>query len=115
MKKSDLKSGMIIQTTHNRYGVIELEENRIDICYDPDSLDKYKVLEKISLNNVFEYGNKQLGIGFILDQDTKSKLPEYFSGYNLGDVVIAYEIVSVFCLSKIYDNGEDIYPPIKLR
>lgn len=46
MKKTDLKDGMIIQTTHNRFGVVELENNRIDICYDPDSVDDDKVLEK---------------------------------------------------------------------
>lgn len=28
MKKSDLKSGMIIQTEHNRFGVVERENNR---------------------------------------------------------------------------------------
>ena len=35
MRKEDLRSGMIIQTEHNRFGVVELENNRIDICYDP--------------------------------------------------------------------------------
>ena len=54
MKKSDLKQGMLVQTTHNRYGFVELDRNRIDFCYDPDVLkDEYANLEKISLDNVF--------------------------------------------------------------
>lgn len=35
MKKSDLKNGMIIQTEHNRFGVVEMKKNRINICYAP--------------------------------------------------------------------------------
>ena len=29
LKKSDLKTGMIVRTEHNRFGVIELEKDRI--------------------------------------------------------------------------------------
>jgi len=43
LKKSDLKTGMIVRTEHNRFGVIELEENRIDFCYQPDFSDEYKI------------------------------------------------------------------------
>ena len=35
MKKNELETGMIIQTTHNRYGFVERDRNRIVICYDP--------------------------------------------------------------------------------
>lgn len=115
MKKSELQSGMIVQTTHNRFGVVELEDNRIDICYDPDSLDEYKVLEKISLNDILEYGNEQLGIGFILDEESKTKHPDIYKNFSVGDTVIMYEIVAVYSLQQIYDNGEGIYPPIKLK
>ena len=64
MKKSDLKQGMLVQTTDNRYGFVELNRNRIDFCYDPDVLkDEYVNLEKVSLDDVFEFGSGQLGIG----------------------------------------------------
>ena len=106
---------MVVQTTHNRFGVIELEDNRIDICYDPDSLDEYKVLEKISLDDIFEYGNEQLGVGCILNRETKEKYPDVYRNYNIGDKVIFYEIVAVYNLQQIYSNGEGIYPPIKLQ
>lgn len=115
MKKSELKSGMIVQTTHNRFGVIELEDNRIDICYDPDSIDEDKVLEKISLDDIFEYGDGQLGIGCILDKETKENYPNAYYNYEVGDKVIFYEIVAVYNLQQIYGNGEGIYPSIKLR
>ena len=115
MKKSELKSGMIIQTTHNRFGVVELEDNRIDICYDPDSLDEYKVLEKVSMDDILEYGNEQLGIGCILDRESKEKYSDIYRNYNVGDTVIFYEIVSVYSLQPIYNNGEGIYPPIILK
>lgn len=63
MKKSDLKQGMCVQTTHNRYGFVELDRNRIDFCYDPDVIkDEYAHLEKVSLDDVIEFGNEQLGI-----------------------------------------------------
>lgn len=115
LRKEDLKNGMIIQTTHNRFGVVEIQENRIDVCYDPDSYDNDKVLEKISLDNIFEYGNGQLGIGCILTADDKEKYSECYRNYNVGDTVIFYEIVAVYGLNKIYDNGEGIYPGIKLE
>jgi len=113
MKKSELESGMIIQTTHNRFGVIELENNRIDICYDPDSIDK--VLEKISLDDIFEYGDGQLGIGCILDKETKENYPNAYWNYEVGEKVIFYEIVAIYNLQQIYYNGEGIYPSIKLQ
>ena len=70
MKKSDLKQGMCVQTIHNRYGFIELDCNRIDFCYDPDVLkDEYTNLEKVSLDDVFEYGDNQLGIGCIVTKE----------------------------------------------
>ena len=40
LKKSDLKTGMIVRTEHNRFGVVELEKDRIDFCYDPDPSDE---------------------------------------------------------------------------
>ncbi len=106
---------MIIQTTHNRYGVVEENDNRIDICYDPDSLDEDKVLEKISLDNIFEFGNEQLGVGCILDKKAKEEYPDVYRNYNVGDKVIFYEIVAVYNLQQIYNNGEGIYPSIKLQ
>lgn len=101
MKKSDLKQGMLVQTTHNRYGFVELDRNRIDFCYDPDVLkDEYANLEKISLDNVFEFGSGQLGIGYItLD----------------NEICIMYEIVAVYTFNKIYDNGEGSYPQLKFN
>mgnify|MGYP000484366162 CR=1 FL=1 len=30
MKKEELKSGMIVQTTHNRFGVVEINKNNTD-------------------------------------------------------------------------------------
>lgn len=112
MKKSDLKDGMIIQTTHNRFGVIEIDKNRIDICYDPTINDEYKVLEKISLDNIFEFGNNQIGIGTVVTKELKEKYKdsELFKDYNIGEIAIWYEIVAVYTLNKIYDNGEGIFP-----
>lgn len=116
MKKSDLKQGMLIQTTHNRYGFVELDRNRIDFCYDPDVLkDEYANLEKVSLDNVFEFGNNQLGIGCIVTEDMKRNYPDCYENYNIGDISINYEIVAVYSFVKVYDNGEGIYPPLKLE
>ncbi len=115
MKKTDLKDGMIIQTTHNRFGVVEMNNHRVDICYDPDSLDNDKVLEKVSMDNIFEFGKGQLGIGYILNKEMKEKYPSIHGRYSVGDTIIGYEIVSVYELKQIYSNGEGIYPSIKLE
>lgn len=116
MKKSELKQGMCVQTTHNRYGFVELDRNRIDFCYDPDVIkDEYAHLEKVSLDDVVEYGNGQLGIGCIVTQELKEKYPTVYEYYEVGDIAVFYEIVAVYKFNKIYDNGEGPYPPLKLE
>ena len=113
MKKSELEQGMCIQTTHNRYGFVELDRNRIDICYDPDPyLDENRVLEKVSMDDVFEFGDGQLGIGAIITEELRKKYPDIYGEYNVGEVVIYYEIVAVYKFNKIYDNGVGVYPPL---
>lgn len=113
MKKSDLKQGMCVQTTHNRYGFVELDRNRIDFCYDPDVIkDEYAHLEKISLDDVIEFGNEQLGIGFVVTEEVKGKYPDYYKYYEVGDICVMYEIVAVYTFNKIYDNGVGVYPPL---
>jgi hypothetical protein len=116
MKKSDLQQGMCVQTTHNRYGVVELDRNRIDFCYDPDVLkDEYAHLEKVSLDDVFEYGNEQLGIGCIVTKELQEKYPDFYGEYEVGITLIFYEIVAAYVFEKVYDNGEGTYPPLKLK
>ena len=116
MKKSDLEQGMCVQTTHNRYGFVELDRNRIDFCYDPGPfLDEYRVLEKVSLDDVVEYGNEHLGIGFVVTQEIKDKYPDCYEYYEVGDVCVMYEIVAAYTFNKVYDNGIGPYPPLKLE
>lgn len=113
MKKTELKNGMIVQTTHNRFGVVEIEKNRIDFCYDPDCIDDNdKVLEKVSLDDILEFGNEQMGVGCTLTKELKEKYPNLFDMKNIGEIIIWYEIVAIYETKKIYDNGEGIYPPI---
>ena len=114
MKKSDLKQGMCVQTTHNRYGFVELNKNRINFCYDPDMInDEDVVWEKVSLDEVVEYGNGQLGVGSIVTKELKDKYPNVYEDYEIGDTAVFYEIVAVYRFEKIYDNGEGPYPPLK--
>ena len=115
MKKSDLKQGMCVQTTHNRYGFVELDRNRIDFCYDPDFLDEYKVLEKVSLDEVFEFGNEQLGIGTLVTEENKKKYPDLYRYFEVGEICIWYEIVAAYTFNKVYDNGVGVYPPLVLE
>ena len=116
MKKSDLKQGMLVQTTHNRYGFVELDRNRIDFCYDPDVLkDEYTNLEKVSLDNVFELEDGGLGIGYIVTKEIKDKYCADYKDYSIGEICIMYEIVAVYTFNKIYDNGEGLYPPLKFK
>jgi hypothetical protein len=116
MRKTDLKQGMCVQTTHNRYGFVEIDRNRIDFCYDPDVIkDEYAHLEKVSLDNVVEYGDGQLGIGFIVAQEQKEKYADCYSDYNVGDICVMYEIVAVYSFNKIYDNKVGVYPPLVLE
>ncbi|WP_097005314.1 hypothetical protein [Lacrimispora amygdalina] len=115
MKKSDLEQGMLIQTTHNRYGFVELDRNRIHICYDPDCIrDEDQRFEMLPLDDVYEYGDDQIGVGFILDKETKEKYPDAWEDYEIGDLVIGYEIVAVYKFVQVYDNGVGVYPPIIL-
>lgn len=113
MKKEELKSGMIVQTTHNRFGVVEINENRIDFCYDPDSKDEYKSLNRVSLEDVVEIDGK-LGIGGYVTEKLKQQSENLFQCFQIGDPYFIYEIVAVYDLHKIYDNNEGIYPNIKL-
>lgn len=115
MKKSDLKQGMCVQTTHNRYGFVELDRNRIDLCYDPDFEDGDKVLEKVSLDNVFEYGDGKLGIGSLVTKENKEKYPDLYENYKIGEVCIWYEIVAVYTFNRVYYNGVGSYPPLVLK
>ena len=115
MKKTDLKQGMLVQTTHNRYGFVELDRNRIDFCYDPDMLrDEDRVFERVSLDEVFEYGENQLGVGKIVTKEKKEKYPQLYEYYKVGEICIWYEIIAVYTFNKIYDNGEGPYPPLKI-
>lgn len=113
MKKSDLKQGMCVQTTHNRYGFVELDRNRINFCYDPDVIrDEAAHLEKVSLDDVLEFGNGQLGIGIIVTEEHRQKYPDCYGDFEVGDICIFYEIVAVYEFVKIYDNGVGPYPPL---
>lgn len=112
MKKSDLEQGMLVQTEHNRYGFVELGENRIDFCYDPSKLDEYKHLDRISLDDVFEYGEGKLGVGFIVTEEEKEKYPDTYRNFEVGAVCIMYEIVAAYKVLKVYDSGTGVYPGI---
>lgn len=113
MKKSELQSGMIIQTTHNRYGFVELDRNRINICYDPDVLkDEYAHLEMVSLDDVFEYDDGKLGIGTIVTQEMKDKYPTVYDCFEVGGLCIYYDIVAVYTSKRIYYDGVGAYPPL---
>ena len=103
MKKSDLKQGMLIQTTHNRYGFVELVRNRIDICY-----------EKVSLDDIFEFGENQLGVGCIVTKELREKYPDCYGEFEENSVCIFYEIVAAYTFNRVYDNGEGPYPPLKV-
>ena len=83
MKKSDLKTGMILRTEHNRFGVIELEENRIDFRYQPDFLDEFKNLEKVSMDDLIEI-NGGLGIGGYVTKELKEQLSDLFQECEIG-------------------------------
>ena len=113
MKKSDLKQGMCVQTTHNRYGFVELDRNRIDFCYDPDVLnDEYACLEKVSLDDVVEFEEGRLGIGYIVTKEDKENYPQIYELCEVGEIRVLYEIVAAYTFNKIYDNGVGPYPPL---
>ncbi len=105
MKKSDLKTGMIVRTEHNRLGVVELEKNRIDFCYDPVLIEEYKHLNKVSLDEVFFYGGNKIGVGLIVTKELQEKYPDVYCEFNIGDLCIAYDIVAIYDLHQIYSNG----------
>lgn len=118
MKKSDLKDGMIIQTEHNRFGVVEMKKNRINICYAPGYIhdeDAKLHLEMLSLDDVYECEDGSLVVGFILTEEMKNKAKRCYEENNVGDLIIAYEITSVYGLSKIYGNGEWNVPKLYLE
>ena len=118
MKKSDLKDGMIIQTEHNRFGVVEMKKNRINICYAPGYIhdeDAKLHLEMLSLDDVYELEDGCLGVGFILTEELKNKAPRCYEEDNVGDLIITYLITSVYGLSKIYGNGEWNVPVLYLE
>lgn len=66
----------------------------------------------ISLDEVFEFGDNQLGVGFIMTKEIKNKWPDVYANLEPGELFIAYEIVAIFQTNKIYDNGVGPYPPL---
>lgn len=112
MKKSELNNSMIVQTEHNRYGFVETEKNRINICYDPDMIEQNYTPDIVSLDDVFEFGDGQLGVGFIVDKETKDRWPDEYADWEVGSLYIVYEFVAIFQVNKIYDNGVGPYPPL---
>lgn len=67
------------------------------------------------MDDVFEFGKGQLGIGCVLDDKMKEKYPKIYYDRKIGDVIIFYEIVAVYDLQQIYFNGEGVYPTIRLE
>lgn len=118
MKKTDLKDGMIIQTEGNRFGVVETKYNRINICYAPGYIrdeDAELHLEMLSLDDIFELEDGSLGVGFVLSAEAKQKNPECYEEYEIGDVIIIYEITSVYGLAIIHGSGEWNIPKLYLE
>ena len=118
MRKSDLKDGMIIQTEHNRFGVVEMKKNRINICYAPGYIhdeDAELHLEMLPLDRVYEFGDGRLGVGFILTEEQKNNAPRCYEEDNVGDLIITYEITSAYGLSKIYGDGKWNVPVLYLE
>lgn len=118
MKKTDLKDGMIIQTEGNRFGVVETEHNRINICYAPGYIrdeDAELHLEMLSLDNIFDLEDGSLGVGFVLSAEAKQRNPQIYEEDRVGDVIIMYEITSVYGLTTIYGNGEWNIPKLYLE
>lgn len=114
MKKSDLKTGMIVRTEHNRFGVVELEKDRIDFCYDPDPSDELKKIETVSLDELIEIGNA-LGIGGFVTDELQERLPDLFQEKEIGSPFLWYRIVEVYELNRIYDSGVGVYPNIVIK
>nr|DAU03012.1 MAG TPA: AgrD [Caudoviricetes sp.] len=111
LKKSDLKTGMIVRTEHDRFGFVELEQNIIDFCYEPNCPDNFKRLEKVSIDNLIEIDGV-LGIGGYVTEELKEQLPDLFQEDEINAPFLWYRIVEVYQLDKIYDNGIGVYPGI---
>lgn len=90
---------MIVRTEHNRFGVIELEENRIDFCYQPDFSDEYKNLEKISMDDLIEI-NGALGIGGYVTKELKEQMPDLFQEDEIGDPLNEANVETLLSLAK---------------
>lgn len=91
---------MILRTEHNRFGVIELEENRIDFCYQPDFLDEFKNLEKVSMDNLIEI-NGALGIGGYVTKELKEQITQSFITEESNNI-IHYPLRYPFQISTIH-------------
>lgn len=100
MLKSELQNGMIVRTQSNRYGVVELDKNRINICYDPDMIrDEDRVFECVSLDNVFNDDKGRLFVGAKITQELREKFPTVYGEYQVGEICFYYEIVDVYQLN----------------
>ena len=110
MRKCDLKSGMIIKTEKNFYGVIEKDRNIIDMCYNPDVFSYKHTYHKIlSLDDIYEYDNGKLCIGYIVTEDMKKFYPDFYRTYKSGDIYIVSKIVAIYIKTPIYcDYNIDI-------
>lgn len=120
MRKSELKTGMIVQTEYDYWGVVEIENNQIDFCYRPFGDRESNDYQVVSLDDVYEFGDGKLGIGVIItkqmfERNSKTFGDDPFYGKTIGDLIITEEFVAVYGLQQIYYNGEGTFPPLKIE
>ena len=98
---------MIIRTEHDRFGFVELEQNIIDFCYEPNCPDDFKRLEKVSIDNLIEIDGV-LGVGGYVTEELKEQLPDLFQEDEINAPFLWYRIVEVYQLDgkKVY-GGRD--------
>ena len=44
----------------------------------------------------------------------RKEYPDVYGEYEVGELIIWYEIIAAYTWTKVYDNGEGPYPPLKL-
>lgn len=80
---------------------------------DCTECDKENCIHRGAYRRVPEI-NGGLGIGGYVTKELKEQFSDLFQEREIGTPFWWYEIVAVYTLNKIYDNGIGIYPGIKV-
>jgi hypothetical protein len=107
MKKSELKHGMIVETTGGRYGIVVIKdatnENCIKFLYDPNWLVDNGCLYNSSASIIEPLDRFDDDLNYCYPATAKDV--ETWNDVKIGDKLVAWQIIRVFNMDKLWERN----------